>query len=232
MGHTREYLEEKPSHEDRLSPEEHIEALFAGLSDDVEKRRREIVRRLSTVANAGAARLNPPPAARPQGAAPLDRVLLAALPAGHAERLELLDSASRAARDEAVLRVLAALDAYLSAHEPEEDPTIADPVERRKDLVRQKRALAEEVSTALERLGFTLCCPSGRPGSLKAFANERNTKGQFRLVPRGTGQPEASRASLRDLLPFLRFAGADAHHEPSREGSGEPHPPSASGRTR
>src|SRR5262249_52978388 len=93
--------------------------------------------------------------------------LFASLLEGSADRIKGLADVSRAFRNEVVGSLLVALDTYLATHEPQENPKIVDPIERRKDLVRQKRELAEEVAGAIERAGLTLCCPSGKPGFLR-----------------------------------------------------------------
>ena len=214
-----------------LTPEQK-EALFASLP----RSRKDVAALLHDVAKEGAEYFRAEEAvaapATEAKAATLAGTLAAALPEDYAARLQVLKEASSLTRNELVISVLTALDTYLATHEPQESQKIKDLVERRKDLVRQKRELAEEVSNAFEQLGFTLCCPSGQQGSLKVTSDETNTKGQFRLIPRGTGQAEKVRANLRDLLPYLRFEGADAHLEPSENPGGEQEPRRPGGRGR
>jgi hypothetical protein len=213
-----------------LSPEQK-DALFAGLP----RSREAVANLLSDVAKESVSHLKSPgapPELKEEKGSPLVKAVVATLPDDYVARLRVLDDASRVSRTELVNAALSALDAYLGMHEPQENQGITDPIERRKDLVRQKRELAEEVSGIFEQLGLTLCCPSGKPGSLKVFANEKNTKGQYRLIPRGTGQPEASRANLKDLLPSLRFEGAEAHLEHSVKQAEERPSSTPSGRIR
>ena len=70
-----------------------------------------------------------------------------------------------------------------------------------------------------ERLDLRLSCRSGQPASLKVADNEHNTKGQFRLIPRGTGRPDAGKVHLRTCylifvlkeLTFTLSHGRDTH---------------------
>jgi hypothetical protein len=217
-----------------------IKALFDNLPHNPKERRDAIIRVVNEVAKEAAADLKslepaptePTAQSTNTSPSPLIEALLPALPKDYADRLRVLEGASRASRDELVISLLSALDAYLATHEPQENPRIKNPIDQRKDLVRQKSELAEEVTGVFERLGLKLCCPSGKVGNLKVFATESNTKGQYRLTPRGTGRPEVAKANLRDVLPSFRFEGSDIYLEPSEKQTEKRPSPSMTGRGR
>jgi hypothetical protein len=86
------------------------------------------------------------------------------------------------------------LNAYLQAQAPE--------------TFDEKKALADQVSTCLGRLGLAIR-HGQEPCTLMANRGETNRLGRFLLKPKGSGKALISRARLADLLPFELMEDAE-----------------------
>jgi carbon storage regulator len=140
--------------------------------------------------------------------------------AGHLQGL------NRAFQKRLIDRLEPALNAHLDTIMPTDNPRLTDPIERRRDLVKQKERVIAALRV-LGPLGLAVRCADkdqpevAWPGYLMLTCGTKIPRGEFRLTRRGGVTVEAA-ANLAKLLPLHLVeatAGQEAPHvEPARAG--------------